>query len=84
MPASRTYHIRPVLDGQTLASALRGLNAKLSWTDARKLIHNRHIQVNGNLVLDEARRLKTGDVVRMNWATYRFTREPLGFGERAE
>jgi 23S rRNA pseudouridine1911/1915/1917 synthase len=65
MPASRTYHIRPVLDGQTLAAALRGLNAKLSWTEARKLIHNRHIQVNGNLVTDEARRLKTGDVVKV-------------------
>lgn len=65
MAASRTYHIRPVLDGQTLAAALRGLNAKLSWNDARKLIHNRHVQVNGNLVLDEARRIKTGDVVKV-------------------
>jgi len=66
MSASRTYHIRPVLDGQTLASVLRGLNAKLSWGDARKLIHNRHIQVNGNLVTDEVRRLKTGDVVKVS------------------
>jgi 23S rRNA pseudouridine1911/1915/1917 synthase len=65
MASDRTYHIRPVLDGQTLAAGLRGLNAKLSWADARRLIHNRHVQVNGNLVLDEARRLKTGDVVKV-------------------
>ena len=65
MAADRTYHIRPVLDGQTLAAGLRGLNQKLSWADARRLIANRHVQVNGNLVLDDARRLKAGDVVKV-------------------
>ena len=65
MPADRTYHIRPVLDGQTLAAGLRGLIAKLSWADARRLILSRQVQVNGNLVLDDARRLKAGDVVKV-------------------
>ncbi|CAA9382823.1 MAG: Ribosomal large subunit pseudouridine synthase D [uncultured Phycisphaerae bacterium] len=65
MPADRTYHIRPVLDGQTLAAGLRGLVAQLSWADARRLILNRQVQVNGNLVLDDTRRLKAGDVVKV-------------------
>jgi CubicO group peptidase (beta-lactamase class C family) len=30
------------------------------------------------------RRRADGSVRMLNWATYRFTREPLGFGERAE
>ncbi|HEX8911540.1 MAG TPA: RluA family pseudouridine synthase [Humisphaera sp.] len=66
MPADRNYHIRPVLDGQTLAGALRILITGLSWGDARRLIHNRHVQVNGNLVLDDARRIKSGDVVKVS------------------
>jgi 23S rRNA pseudouridine1911/1915/1917 synthase len=61
----RTYHIRSVLEGQTLAAGLRGLIKDLSWADARKLIHARRVQVNGNLGLDETRRLKTGDVVKV-------------------
>jgi 23S rRNA-/tRNA-specific pseudouridylate synthase len=65
MAADRNYHIRPVLDGQTLAAGLRLLIKDLSWNDARKLVHNRHVWVNGNLVVDEARRLKGGDVVKV-------------------
>src|SRR5690348_2679699 len=65
MPADRTYHVRPVLDGQTLAAALRRLVAGLSWADARRMIAGRRVQVNGNLTLDEARRLKSGDVVKV-------------------
>src|SRR3954464_61869 len=65
MPADRTFHIRPVLNGQTLAAALRRLIAELSWADARGLIAGRRVQVNGNLTLDGARRLKAGDVVKV-------------------
>ncbi|QOV90533.1 RluA family pseudouridine synthase [Humisphaera borealis] len=65
MPSDRTYHIRPVLNGQTLAAGLRGLDSDLSWNDARKLVQQRRIQINGNLVLDDTRRLKTGDVVKI-------------------
>lgn len=65
MPADRNYHIRPVLDGQTLAAALRILVNGLSWADARKMVHGRRVQVNGNLVLDDARRLRVGDVVKV-------------------
>src|SRR5687768_17356042 len=65
MAKDRTFHIRPVLDGQTLAAALRGLIRELSWEDARLLVAGRQVQVNGNLVLDEARRVKAGDVVKV-------------------
>jgi 23S rRNA pseudouridine1911/1915/1917 synthase len=65
MPSDRTYHIRPVLEGQTLAAALRILVNGLSWADARKMVHGRRVQVNGNLVLDDARRLRSGDVVKV-------------------
>ena len=54
------------LRAKTLAAGLRGLNQELSWAEARRLIHNRHVQVNGNLVLDDARRLKNGDVVKLS------------------
>src|SRR5437764_12904297 len=68
LPANRpdrTFHVRPVLANQTLAAALRRLVPELSWAEARRLITNRHVHVNGNLVLDEARRLKAGDVVKL-------------------
>lgn len=61
----RTYHIRPTLNGQTLAAAVRVLMAGTSWADARQLVHGRRVAVNGNLCLDDARRLKAGDVVKV-------------------
>lgn len=48
----------------TLAAALRSVNADLSWGQVKKWIARRHIQVNGNLCLDEARRVQSGDVVK--------------------
>src|SRR4051794_19039187 len=65
MSKDRTFHIRPVLDGQTLAAALHRLVPALSWADAKQLIAGRHVHVNGNLATDEARRLKAGDVVKV-------------------
>jgi 23S rRNA pseudouridine1911/1915/1917 synthase len=65
MPDSRVYHIRDVLDGSTLGQALKQLLRDQSWGDVKKLIANRHIQIHGNLCVDDARRLKTGDVVKV-------------------
>jgi 23S rRNA pseudouridine1911/1915/1917 synthase len=61
----RNYHIRDTLDGASLAQALKQLVRDLSWTQAKHLIGKRHVHVNGNLCIDEGRRLKTGDVVRI-------------------
>lgn len=49
---------------QSLAAALRQLLDQ-SWGDARRLIETRHVQVNGNLCLDAARRLAAGDVLHV-------------------
>lgn len=65
MPEDLKFHIRPVLDGQTLAASLRKLRPELSWTQVKKLISGRHIHVNGNLCVEEDRRLRTDDVVHV-------------------
>jgi 23S rRNA pseudouridine1911/1915/1917 synthase len=69
--AFRNYHIDVRLDGASLSQALKQLVPNTSWSAAKKLIANRHVQVHGNLCLDEGRRLKEGDVIKV-WA------EPLG------
>jgi 23S rRNA pseudouridine1911/1915/1917 synthase len=63
--AARTFHIRPVLAGQSLAQALKRLLPQQSWSDVKRLVVNRHVHVNGNLSVDEGRRLKAGDVVKV-------------------
>ena len=63
--AARNFHIRPVLDGQTLAAALKRLLPQKSWSEVKRLVAKRHVQVNGNLSVDEGRRLKAGDVVKV-------------------
>jgi 23S rRNA pseudouridine1911/1915/1917 synthase len=67
----RNYHIDVRLDGASLSQAIKQLVPDTSWSAAKKLIANRHVQVHGNLCLDEGRRLKEGDVVKV-W------NEPLG------
>lgn len=65
MAAARTFHIRPVLHGQTLSPALRRLIPRHSPADVKGLIAGRYVQLNGNVVTDDNRRLKTGDVVKV-------------------
>ena len=62
---ARSFHIRPVLNGQSLASALKRLLPQQSWSEIKGLIGKRHVHINGNLSVDEGRRLKTGDVVKV-------------------
>jgi 23S rRNA pseudouridine1911/1915/1917 synthase len=61
----RNYHIRDSLDGASLAQALKQLVSGSSWSQAKQLVAKRHVHVNGNLCIDEGRRLKTGDVVKI-------------------
>jgi 23S rRNA pseudouridine1911/1915/1917 synthase len=51
--------------GLALVAALRRFRPEEPWSAARRLIENRHVQVNGNLCLDEGRRLQEGDVVKV-------------------
>ncbi len=52
-------------EGQTVAAVVRLSRSGLPWSRAKRLIETRHAQVNGELCLDPARRLKTGDVVEL-------------------
>lgn len=66
MPAPfQNYHVAEDLAGQTLAAFLRHALEGKSWNQVRRLIHKRHVQVNGNLCMDEGRRLKGTDVVKV-------------------
>jgi len=64
------YHLSEKWDGGTLASALKELASEhrtlpISWGLVKKWIVGRHVEVNGNLCLNEARRVRTGDVLKL-------------------
>lgn len=59
------YHIGPAQNGLALAAAIKAVVKDCSWGQAKKWLLNRHVQVNGNLCLDAARRVKEKDVVKV-------------------
>ncbi len=59
------YHLDPRHAGMTLAAALKDLVPDTSWSTAKGWIARRQVQVNGNLCLDEARRVTEKDVVKL-------------------
>ena len=59
------FIVPPELAGLTLGAALRRLAGPLSWNDARRLVTNRHVQVNGSLALNDARRLSAGETIEV-------------------
>lgn len=62
---SKVYHLTEQHSGMTLAAALKDLVEGSSWSQAKKWIGKRYVQVNGNLCLDEARRVSATDVVKL-------------------
>ena len=48
---------------QTLAAVVRAQIPGQSWNQIRKLIAARHVQINGELCLDPARRVKEGETI---------------------
>jgi 23S rRNA pseudouridine1911/1915/1917 synthase len=64
-PSLQNLHVGPEQANLTLAAALRHWQPGRSWSDIRKLIRGRRVTVNGNLTLDEARRLKVDEVVKV-------------------
>lgn len=60
-----TIHISDALAGSSLAQAIKQASPSQSWKDVKRTIETRHVQVNGNLCVDEGRRLATGDVVKV-------------------
>jgi 23S rRNA pseudouridine1911/1915/1917 synthase len=63
MPSFRTFHVS---DDGLLPAALRGLLPESSWSQVKNLIRQRRVQVNGNLCVDEGRRVSPGDVIRIS------------------
>jgi 23S rRNA pseudouridine1911/1915/1917 synthase len=63
--AFKNYHIASEHSGLTLVAALRQLVSGRPWSTVRRLVENRHVQVNGNLCVDEGRKLSEGDVVKI-------------------
>ena len=62
---SRNFHLTAEHDGLSLGQALKRLLGDRTWSQVRRTITGRQVQVNGNLCLDEGRRVKAGDVVKL-------------------
>ncbi len=66
MPAAfKNYHVAAEHAGLALVAALRQFLPGEPWSAVRRLVENRHVQINGNLCLDEGRKLQPGDVVKV-------------------
>jgi 23S rRNA pseudouridine1911/1915/1917 synthase len=64
-PAFHLYHVAPPQAGLALVAALRQFLPDRPWSAVRRLIENRHVQVNGNPCVDEGRKLQAGDAVKV-------------------
>jgi 23S rRNA pseudouridine1911/1915/1917 synthase len=60
-----TFTITPDQSGATLAAFLRQQLTGQSWSQVRTLIASRHVRLGGDLCLDPARRVKSGEVVEL-------------------
>jgi 23S rRNA pseudouridine1911/1915/1917 synthase len=76
-PAFQNYHLTSQQAGLALIAVMRQLLPGQSWSAVRRLIENRHVEINGNLSVDEGRKLKETDVVKV-W------QEPRNAAPRAE
>lgn len=62
---SQVFHVTEAEVGLTLVTALKRWLGDLSWNQTRRVLSGRRVQVNGNLSLDEGRRLTAGEVVKV-------------------
>ncbi len=63
--ATKTIKIDSELAGATVAAVLRKHMPDKSWNQIRRLVATRHVQLNGELWLDSARRVKEGDEIEV-------------------
>lgn len=61
----QVYHLNDTHEGLTLAAALKQMDTAYSWGQVKKWISRRFVLVNGNLCLDEARRVQPTDVLKL-------------------
>jgi 23S rRNA pseudouridine1911/1915/1917 synthase len=57
--------ITPEIAGQTLAAVVRAYRPGQSWKQVRQFIAGRLVQINGELCLDPARRVKEGETITL-------------------
>ncbi len=65
-PSATVYHLNDDLEGLTLAAALKAVVPAGTWGQVKKWIQRRQVSVNGNLCLDDARRLSAKDVIHVH------------------
>ncbi len=63
--ASAVFHASPQLAGRTVSAALRAWLPERTWSQVRQLLRSRRVTVNGNVCVDEGRRLAESDVVKL-------------------
>jgi 23S rRNA pseudouridine1911/1915/1917 synthase len=61
----QTFSVTAELASQTLAALLRKWLPGQSWSQVRKLVAGRRVKINGELWVDDARRLREGDIVEI-------------------
>jgi 23S rRNA pseudouridine1911/1915/1917 synthase len=59
------FPVPPEHADKTLAALLRALLPDLTWSQARQHIAARRVRLNGELILDPARRVRAGDTVEL-------------------
>jgi 23S rRNA pseudouridine1911/1915/1917 synthase len=64
-PESQSFPVTAETAGQTLAAALRRWLPGLTWSQVRQLVQARRVKIDGDLVLDSARRLAEGLTVEV-------------------
>jgi 23S rRNA pseudouridine1911/1915/1917 synthase len=64
-PSSQSFPVLPDHAGKTLAACLRLWLVGQSWTQVRGLVAGRRVKINGEIWLDDVRRLKAGDTVEV-------------------
>lgn len=61
----QVFHVADEAAGLTLAAYLRQKIPETSWATAEKLVRSRRVTIHGNLCRDAARRLQSGEVVKL-------------------
>ena len=61
----RLFHLQAQHAGQTLGSVLKLFMPESSWGQIQNWIRSRHVQINGNLSCDAARRVTEKDVIKL-------------------
>ena len=64
-PSSGHFQVAADQANHTLAALLRQWLPGQSWSQVRKLVAARRVQLNGEIWLDDARRLKAGDTIEL-------------------